>query len=278
MWVCSAAAKRPAGRRSLKKRFFYGEQLWGHIPREGPPPGLPPPSPSPVPAAAGPQGLQGPVLGKVPHGRAFCGLDEAPDTRRHRCGHTERVAARRPPVLRPPEPCPEVDCTCVEPGFHCGDPQCTSCKHHSCPPGQEVRPHGNFDFGFECVDCATGTFSGGQEGRCRPWSDCSQFGFPPMFPGNKTHNAVCSPGLPPAETHNPLTVVLLSVTACVLVLSVVQLGLHVWQLRRQRGRPPETQPLLEAPPPAEDACSCQLPEEERGEPLSEDKGLRHLWV
>lgn len=102
MWVCSAAAKRPAGRRSLKKRFFYGEQLWGHIPREGPPPGLPPPSPSPVPAAAGPQGLQGPVLGKVPHGRAFCGLDEAPDTRRHRCGHTERVAARRPPVLRPP--------------------------------------------------------------------------------------------------------------------------------------------------------------------------------
>lgn len=41
----------------------------------------------------------------------------------------------------------------------------------------------------------------------------------------------------------------------------------------------ETQLLLEARPPAEDACSCQFPEEERGEQLSEDKGqLRDLWV
>lgn len=34
----------------------------------------------------------------------------------------------------------------------------------------------------------------------------------------------------------------------------------------------ETQLLLEAPPPAEDACSCQFPEEEWGEQPSEDKG------
>ena len=38
--------------------------------------------------------------------------------------------------------------------------------------------------------------------------------------------------------------------------------------------------LLEAPPPPpEDACSCPFPEEERGEPLSENKGrLEDLWV
>ncbi|XP_022370286.1 tumor necrosis factor receptor superfamily member 18 isoform X1 [Enhydra lutris kenyoni] len=209
-------------------------------------------------------------LGQRPAGALRCGPE-----RLLRGTGTDARCCRR---CAPAEPCPKVDCTCVEPGFHCGDPQCTSCKHHTCPPGQEARPHGNFDFGFECVDCATGTFSGGQEGRCRPWSDCSQFGYPPMFPGNKTHNAVCSPGLPPAETHDALTVILLSVTACVLVLSAAQLGLHIWQLRRPRAWPPETQLLLEAPPPAEDACSCQLPEEERGEPLSEDKGLRHLWV
>lgn len=43
--------------------------------------------------------------------------------------------------------------------------------------------------------------------------------------------------------------------------------------------------LLEAPP-AEDACSCQFPEEERGEQLAEDKGCGEqlaedegdLWV
>ncbi|XP_022370289.1 tumor necrosis factor receptor superfamily member 18 isoform X3 [Enhydra lutris kenyoni] len=210
-------------------------------------------------------------LGQRPAGALRCGperLLRGTGTDARCCRRCAPGKARGEPGE---EPCPKVDCTCVEPGFHCGDPQCTSCKHHTCPPGQEARPHGNFDFGFECVDCATGTFSGGQEGRCRPWSDCSQFGYPPMFPGNKTHNAVCSPGLPPAETHDALTVILLSVTACVLVLSAAQLGLHIWQLRRPRL-------LLEAPPPAEDACSCQLPEEERGEPLSEDKGLRHLWV
>lgn len=122
-----------------------------------------------------------------------------------------------------------------------------------------------------------------------------------MFPGNKTHDAVCSPGLPPTEPRGLLTAVL-GLAACILALTVAQLSLHVWQLRRQRARPPgqlcpgdgeggpclppnrspsaETQLLLEAPPPPpEDACSCQLPEEEWGEPLSENKGrLEDLWV
>uniref|UniRef100_A0A452S8K9 TNF receptor superfamily member 18 n=1 Tax=Ursus americanus TaxID=9643 RepID=A0A452S8K9_URSAM len=148
-------------------------------------------------------------------------------------------------LCAPGKVCPEEDCMCVEPGFHCGDPQCKTCKHHTCPPGQEARPHGNFNFGFECVDCATGTFSGGQEGRCKPWSDCSQFGYPTMFPGNKTHNAVCSLGLPLAKPHDPLTIVLLTVAACILVLTAAQLALHIWQLRRQRG--PSACPLTEAP-------------------------------
>jgi hypothetical protein len=40
------------------------------------------------------------------------------------------------------ETCPEGDCMCIQPEFHCEDPQCTICKHHPCPPGQEARPHG----------------------------------------------------------------------------------------------------------------------------------------
>uniref|UniRef100_F6WCV5 TNF receptor superfamily member 18 n=1 Tax=Equus caballus TaxID=9796 RepID=F6WCV5_HORSE len=181
--------------------------------------------------------------------------------------------------LPPGEVCPEQNCTCVQPEFHCADPRCTSCQHHPCPPGQEAQPHGSFRFGFTCVDCAAGTFSGGREGRCKPWADCSQFGFPTTFPGNKTHNAVCSPWPLPTEPHDLLTVVLLVVATCILILTVAQVGLHVWQLKRQRGCPTETQLLLEAPPPAEDACSCQFPEEERGEQLSEDKGqLGDLWV
>lgn len=169
------------------------------------------------------------------------------------------------------EACPTGDCVCVEPGFHCADPQCETCKRHPCLAGQEVKAHGEFTFGFECVDCAAGTFSGGSRGCCKPWADCSQPGLRTVFPGNKTHDAVCGPGLPPAEPRLPLTL-LLPVATCTLVLAVVQLSLHIWQLRRQRVCSPETQLLLEAPPPAEDACSCQFPEEEWGEQPSEDKG------
>lgn len=62
---------------------------------------------------------------------------------------------------------------------------------------------------------------------------CSQFGFLTTFPGNKTHNAVCSPGPPPAEPHSLLTVLLLAVATGILVLTVTQLSLHVWQLSRR---------------------------------------------
>ncbi|XP_021564243.1 tumor necrosis factor receptor superfamily member 18, partial [Carlito syrichta] len=162
---------------------------------------------------------------------------------------------------------PACDCVCVQPEFHCGDPQCQSCSHHPCPPGQQVRPQGQFKFGFECVDCATGTFSSGRDGHCKPWTDCTQSGFLTVFPGNKTHNALCIPELPRPEPHGQPAGILLTMAACILVLSAAHLGLHIWQLRRQSLWPPPAHPslLLEMPPPTEDTCSCQFPEEERGE-------------
>ncbi|XP_053432123.1 tumor necrosis factor receptor superfamily member 18 isoform X1 [Nycticebus coucang] len=177
------------------------------------------------------------------------------------------------------EGCSEWDCVCVQSEFHCGDPQCKSCKHHPCPPGQEVQPQGKFTFGFKCVDCAVGTFSGGQEGRCKPWADCPQFGFLTTFPGNKTHDTVCIPEPLPTQPYGLLAIVLLAVATCILVLTTAQLGLHIWQLKRERVCPRETQRLLEVLPQAEDTCSCQFPEEEHGERLAEEKGrLGDLWV
>ncbi|XP_049986063.1 tumor necrosis factor receptor superfamily member 18 isoform X1 [Alexandromys fortis] len=176
------------------------------------------------------------------------------------------------------ETCPEGDCICVMPEYHCEDPQCKTCKHYPCQPGQKVQPHGNIKFGFKCVDCAMGTFSAGREGRCRPWADCTQFGFLTIFPGNKTHNAVCIPEPLPTERHGHLAVILLATTVCILFLIIVQLCLHIWQLRRQHMYPRETQPLLEVQfPPAEDACSFQFPEEERGEQTEEKNRLGDRW-
>ena len=43
--------------------------------------------------------------------------------------------------------CPELGCQCVQPEFHCGDPQCKSCKYYSCPPGQWARPVGKWQVG-----------------------------------------------------------------------------------------------------------------------------------
>ncbi|XP_012323348.2 tumor necrosis factor receptor superfamily member 18 [Aotus nancymaae] len=176
------------------------------------------------------------------------------------------------------ERCSERDCVCVQPEFHCRDPCCEACQHHPCPPGQKAQSQGKFIFGFTCVDCAWGTFSGGREGHCKPWTDCTQFGFLTMFPGNKTHNAVCVPGRPPAGSPGLLTIILLAVAACVLLLTSAQLGLHVWQLRSQRAWPRGTQ-LPEVPLSTEDASSCQFPEEEWGERSAEEKGrLGDLWV
>ncbi|XP_016044865.2 tumor necrosis factor receptor superfamily member 18 isoform X2 [Erinaceus europaeus] len=173
--------------------------------------------------------------------------------------------------------CPEQgrNCTCVLAEHHCMDPECGSCKHHPCPPGQQVRPQGKFTFGFECVDCTVGTFSPGHEGRCRPWTDCSKLGFSTEFPGNKTHNARCQPEpVPATQPQCLLTRLVLAVAACSLVLATAQLGLHAWQLRRQQARLPEN--LQDTPP--EDACSCQYPEEERGEQLEDKDWTGSLWV
>ncbi|XP_054439551.1 tumor necrosis factor receptor superfamily member 18 [Pteronotus mesoamericanus] len=179
--------------------------------------------------------------------------------------------------------CPERACTCLEPEFHCGDPQCTACKHHRCQPGQQVETHGEYNFGFACVDCAEGTFSGDNEGHCKPWADCPQAGLRTVFPGNKTHNAVCGLLLPPPTGPSCPLAALVVLGACLLALAVAQLGLHVWQLRRQRAPSAEAQLLPEVPPPPEDTSSCQFPEEERGEQLSEDKAgdegpLGSPWV
>lgn len=157
------------------------------------------------------------------------------------------------------EDCPKERCICVTPEYHCGDPQCKICKHYPCQPGQRVESQGDIVFGFRCVACAMGTFSAGRDGHCRLWTNCSQFGFLTMFPGNKTHNAVCIPEPLPTEQYGHLTVIFLVMAACIFFLTTVQLGLHIWQLRRQHMCPRETQPFAEVQLSAEDACSFQFP-------------------
>ncbi|XP_021016989.1 tumor necrosis factor receptor superfamily member 18 isoform X3 [Mus caroli] len=152
------------------------------------------------------------------------------------------------------EDCPKERCICVTPEYHCGDPQCKICKHYPCQPGQRVESQGDIVFGFQCVDCAMGTFSAGRDGHCRLWTNCSQFGFLTMFPGNKTHDAVCIPEPLPTEQYGHLTVIFLVMAACIFFLTTVQLGLHIWQLRRQHMCP---RVLLQRPRHSW-RCSCQL--------------------
>ncbi|KAM5323667.1 tumor necrosis factor receptor superfamily member 4 isoform 2-T2 [Glossophaga mutica] len=52
------------------------------------------------------------------------------------------------------------------PGDVCGGPAaCPSVFPSLCLSA------GQYNYGFECVDCAEGTFSGGSDGRCDPWAD-----------------------------------------------------------------------------------------------------------
>ncbi|XP_051027222.1 tumor necrosis factor receptor superfamily member 18 [Acomys russatus] len=198
-----------------------------------------------------------------------------PDSFQHGTGTNTRCCSLCAPGE---EACPKGDCVCAKPEYHCEDPQCKTCKHYPCQPGQKVQPHGNIKFGFECVDCATGTFSAGREGHCRPWANCAQFGFLTMFPGNKTHNAVCIPEPLATEKFGHLIVIFLAMAGCILFVTTVHLGLHIWQLRKQHICSRETQPLLEVQlPAAEDVSSFQFPEEERGEQMEEKCHLGDRW-
>ncbi|XP_006871821.1 PREDICTED: tumor necrosis factor receptor superfamily member 18 [Chrysochloris asiatica] len=211
-------------------------------------------------------------LGQNPNEGSSCG----PGRILRGNGNNSRCCRTCPPSM---ETCPERDCMCVQPEYHCGDPECNNCKHHPCPLGKEAQAQGNFKFGFTCIDCAPGTFSEDHAGHCKPRADCSRLGFSTVFPGNKTHNTVCSP-VSTTEPCHLLTLVLLAMATCILVLAATQLGLCIWELRRTRVWHRGTQLPLELSP-AEDSRSYQFPEEERGERLVEDKGHgrhRDLWV
>lgn len=58
-----------------------------------------------------------------------------------------------------------------------GSPSAGELDTSRIPPQSPLQPvyvclsPGNFKFAFECVDCAVGTFSGGHEGRCKPWAE-----------------------------------------------------------------------------------------------------------
>ncbi|XP_063643686.1 tumor necrosis factor receptor superfamily member 18 isoform X2 [Pan troglodytes] len=78
-------------------------------------------------------------LGQRPTGGPGCGpgrllLGTGTDARCCRV-HTTRCCRDYPGE----ECCSEWDCMCVQPEFHCGDPCCTTCRHHPCPPGQGVQ-------------------------------------------------------------------------------------------------------------------------------------------
>lgn len=123
--------------------------------------------------------------------------------------------------------------------------------------------------------------------------------FPTLFPGNKTLCCSAAWGTPPTEPPSPLTIVILALAACILALtvtpakpahlaaeaakSVAPRSVVPWGggpcLPASRNPSAETQLLEAPPPPPEDSCSCQFPEEGRVARLSENKGRQEdLWV
>lgn len=112
------------------------------------------PPETPAPSRQAPPVPSGPT----PH----CSPPQVPNPPNlHSAQHTD---SERPQGRLPPDACPGmgtqgtvlwVSETCVQ----------WMPVHLSVP----LSP-GKFKFGFECVDCAMGTFSGGREGRCKPWA------------------------------------------------------------------------------------------------------------
>ncbi|XP_062402245.1 tumor necrosis factor receptor superfamily member 18 [Sardina pilchardus] len=92
-------------------------------------------------------------------------------------------------------------CSC-RPGFNCDESDCERCvKLPHCRKGEELKREGNYKFSYFCQPCTNTSYSDTENGICKPFTKCHSQGFNTVFPGNRTHNAMC--GIQPPPPENP---------------------------------------------------------------------------
>ncbi|XP_026162975.1 tumor necrosis factor receptor superfamily member 18 isoform X2 [Mastacembelus armatus] len=95
-------------------------------------------------------------------------------------------------------PTMNAKCSCRS-GFLCSDNICSTCEENKCVTGEKVNktaiPTGGglVKYSYQCEPaCADNTYFDVKEDKCKAFTQCSAFRLQERFPGNKTHNSVCS--------------------------------------------------------------------------------------
>ncbi|KAL9825353.1 tumor necrosis factor receptor superfamily member 18-like isoform 2-T2 [Geothlypis trichas] len=188
---------------------------------------------------------------------------------------------------------PDLDCKCP-PGLGCAGKDCLYCrKLPPCPAGSELGRSGSLNFGFECKPCRNGTFSSGGHSWCHNWTNCESRGFATLRAGSSTRDNECGraePALEPAPVapefpSSTILAILVAVAVFVLVLLTFLLHFCIWSLHRgpklllgAADSGPAFPRLPPRPAQAEESCSIQFPEEERGDKSEEKLSVLSLKV
>ncbi|XP_016421065.1 tumor necrosis factor receptor superfamily member 18-like [Sinocyclocheilus rhinocerous] len=71
----------------------------------------------------------------------------------------------------------------------CFDDKCGICKtRERCKPGHQLKRTGAFDYWYFCEPCPNNTYNDAEDSTCKSITKCVGG---EIFPGNKTHNAIC---------------------------------------------------------------------------------------
>ncbi|XP_078498495.1 tumor necrosis factor receptor superfamily member 18 isoform X1 [Lissotriton helveticus] len=116
---------------------------------------------------------------------------------------------------------------------------------------------------------------------------CGSLGLETIVAGNQTHNAICGIMIvskTAQESQGSPTTILALLTAVaifILILGTIFLHLYIWRMKMEKLLIAKGGACItehEHIHPLEDSWSCQLPEEEHGQRISEEASVKQSWV
>ncbi|KAG7477571.1 hypothetical protein MATL_G00071080 [Megalops atlanticus] len=169
---------------------------------------------------------------------------------------------------------PTRDAVCYcPPDSLCTTEECPTCKKKpTCGKGEQLQQTGE-----KCEPCPNSTYSDREGGNCTALTRCDQLGLDVVFPGNKTHNAICTQltTAGPKEDGNLTQVVLATcLLCCVFTSLMVVVVVSVWTVKyRKQMRLIKS---LKGSPVGvvEESQKFQLSEEEKGDKSLEEINLK----
>uniref|UniRef100_A0A673H9H4 Tumor necrosis factor receptor superfamily member 18-like n=1 Tax=Sinocyclocheilus rhinocerous TaxID=307959 RepID=A0A673H9H4_9TELE len=145
----------------------------------------------------------------------------------------------------------------------CFDDKCGICKtRERCKPGHQLKRTGAFDYWYFCEPCPNNTYNDAEDSTCKSITKCVGG---EIFPGNKTHNAICVSSEREKDrsqtTHSfMLACLAVTVLTCLVFIMYTAFQIFKYKMLTKSNKPCTHRMVLPS-----DTCSCKLSKEEKGE-------------